>query len=271
MIRQRLTRRNQPVPWFYLFGVLLWTWTLLGVVALTNQQLFEFPGLLLSLAGLLGPSIIAAFLITIGYWDRALDPTVLDFFRRAFNPCRLPWYWVLRIVAIALVIAILPVLLDPSTRQAQGLIDIGPRFFLLIGFLAGVVEEPGWRGYAQESLQRRLPILLAGLTIGIFWAAWHLPLFFIAGTYQASLGVGTSAFWTSNLAIVIGSPVYAWLYNATGRVTFAPVLYHGLGNVMREMVPDAANVAEVGVETTLALMLVLVSWRWMFRCCVPRQ
>lgn len=266
---QPMTGRNQPAPWLYLFAVIAWTWTFLGIVAITGQGLLGFPTVILSFLGLFGPSIIAALLIAAGLWDRNLDHTVLDFFRRALNPWLLPWRWYLCIVGLVFVLAVFPVLLDTSTLQAQGLIDVGSGFFLLIGFLAGPVEEPGWRGYAQESLQRQMPVVFASLVVGIFWAAWHLPLFFIADTYQAGLGVGTSAFWGFNLAIIIGSPIYGWLYNATGRVTFAAVFYHGLGNVMREIVPDASNRVEVGVEAVLALLLTLVAWRWMFRPRLP--
>jgi membrane protease YdiL (CAAX protease family) len=110
-----------------------------------------------------------------------------------------------------------------------------------------------------------MPVVVASLVIGGFWAAWHLPLFIIAGTYQASLGVGTPAFWAFHLAIVVGSPVYAWLYNAAGRITLAPVLYHALSNVVRELVSDPSDVAEVGVEAALALVVTLAAWRWMRR------
>jgi hypothetical protein len=67
-----------------------------------------------------------------------------------------------------------------------------------------------------------------------------------------------------NQALILGSPVYAWLYNAPGRVIFAPVLYHGLSNLFRELVPDVSNAAEVGVEAALSLVVILIAWRWFF-------
>lgn len=261
-------RRGQPAPWLYLFGVIAWTWSLHGVVAVTGQGLLEFPAVILAVLGALGPSVVAGFLVAIGRWDRSLDQTVLDFFRRAFDPFVLSWRWYVWIVGLVLVLAVTPVLLDPAALREQGLIERGPGLFLLVGFVFGALEEPGWRGYAQEGLQRRLPVVVASLVIGVFWAAWHLPLFFITGTYQAGLGVGTTAFWTFNLGAIVGCPVYAWLYNAAGRVTLAAVLYHALGNVVREFVPDVSNTAEVGVEAGLALVVTLTAWGWMRR---PRQ
>lgn len=254
--------RNQPAPWLYLWGVLAWTWCFWGAAALTRQFWLEFPTLLLAIAGGLGPIVVPALLIHLGYWDKQLDPTAGHFLRRVFDPRTLAargYFWVLGLV---LVLAFGPVLLDPAMLRAQGVLELGPGMFLLVGLL-GALEEPGWRGYAQEGLQRRMSILAASLVIGVFWAAWHLPLFFIPGTYQAGLGIGTSPFWGFHLALVVGSPVYAWLYNATGRVPFSAVFYHGLSNIAREIAPDTSTASALAVEAGLAILLVLLAWRWM--------
>jgi uncharacterized protein len=257
--------KYRPAPWLFLFGVLAWTWSLLGIAALIRGDLFAFPNVILYALGGLGPVIVPGMLIWLGYWDKSLDRNGWAFYRRAFNPRTLTWYWALIILGMALVLAIGPVLLDWSVLHEQGLFDTGPEIFLLIGFIFGALEEPGWRGYAQEALQRRMPIFWASLVVGIFWALWHLPLFFIGGTYQAGLGIGSPAFWSFILAVIVGNPVYAWVYNAFGRVIFAPLLYHGLGNLFRELVPDVANIAEVGVEAALSLIVILIAWRWFFK------
>ncbi|MCC6587558.1 MAG: CPBP family intramembrane metalloprotease [Bryobacterales bacterium] len=41
-------------------------------------------------------------------------------------------------------------------------------------------EEPGWRGYALPRLQQWLGPTRAALVLGLFWAFWHLPLWFAA-------------------------------------------------------------------------------------------
>jgi membrane protease YdiL (CAAX protease family) len=208
---------------------------------------------------------VAGILVATGRWDSAIDESAVAFFRRAFDPRALSWRWYVVIISLILILAFTPVLLDRSAVQEKGLFDHGPSLFLLIGFVFGALEEPGWRGYAQEALQRRMSVLAASLVVGVFWAAWHLPLFFITGTYQAGLGVGTGAFWSFHLAILVACPTFAWLYNAVDRVTLAPVLYHGVGNVVRELVPDVSNVAEVGVEAGLAAAIMLLSWELMRR------
>ena len=57
-------------------------------------------------------------------------------------------------------------------------------------FLAGTVEELGWRGVALPLLQRRFTPLVAGLVVGLVWALWHLPAFALSGTVQSGWALG---------------------------------------------------------------------------------
>ena len=138
--------------------------------------------------------------------------------------------------------------------------------FLLVGALAGMVEEPAWRGYAQLALQRRISVLFAALVVGLFWAAWHLPLFLIEGTYQASLGIGSEGFWTFVLALLAGSVVYAWLLGQAGGAAVIAVVYHGAGNVLRELWAVAGmERVELLLEVAIAVALVAIGWHWLRR------
>ena len=255
---------NGPAAWLFLVATLGWTWSFLLPAGLTEQGLFDFPVAIFSAIGLLGPMIVAGVLIASGRWDPSLDPTVGHFFRRCFDPRTLPTGWILAVMGLVVLLAVGPVFLDLPVLREKGVWEPGPLAFVLLGFL-GALEEPGWRGYAQEGLQRQMPVVLAGLVIGVFWALWHLPLFFIEGTYQAGLQPGSVAFWAFMVALLVGAPFYAWLYNAAGKVVFAALLYHGLGNVARELVPDVSVLAEVAVEAAMMLAVVILGWPWMKR------
>lgn len=59
--------------------------------------------------------------------------------------------------------------------------------FILFTIAAGIVEEFGWRGFLLPRLQTRHNALVSSLIIGGMWAIWHIPQFFIKGTFQHDL------------------------------------------------------------------------------------
>ena len=55
-----------------------------------------------------------------------------------------------------------------------------PVHFVYTLLLCGPLgEEPGWRGFALPRLQARHGPLAASFWLGLLWAGWHLPLWFI--------------------------------------------------------------------------------------------
>jgi hypothetical protein len=97
-------------------------------------------------------------------------------------------------------------------------------------FITVLGEEIGWRGYAQRFMAV-MPVPISGLIIGVIWAIWHLPLFFIPGLYQHRLGLLTTDFFifmgdTAMLAIV-----FAAIFVKTGNSTLSAVLLHFMVNM----------------------------------------
>lgn len=250
-----------PAPWLFLLGALGWTWMLIGGAAFGGLTAADPLGIVLLILGGLGPVLSAAALVGLGFWDASLDRSWARFLLRCLDPRTLSLRGYLIVCGLIGVIALGPVALDPDT-DLTSTYDASATF-LLIGAVFGALEEPGWRGYAQEGLQRRYSVAATSLLIGLFWAVWHLPLFLVAGTYQAELGVATPAFWSFMLALVAGSVVYGWLYNRLSGVVFAAVLYHAGGNVVRELSPDADAIIALGVEVALAAVLLAAAWSWM--------
>src|SRR6185369_5199491 len=68
-------------------------------------------------------------------------------------------------------------------------------------------EEVGWRGYALPRLGAGIGFGPAALVLGIVWACWHLPLFFVVAgdKYGQSFPI-----WS--LQVIALSVAMAWLY-----------------------------------------------------------
>ncbi len=107
----------------------------------------------------------------------------------------------------------------------KGLVAVAlyPVFFLINTLIGGpIAEELGWRGFAQEHLQQRIPPWMAGLVIGFFWAVWHLPLFLALP--QATGHMPFVAYLPVMMAMGV---VFAWLYVRTGGSVLLAMLLHG--------------------------------------------
>ena len=247
-------------PWIYLFGAILWTWGFYGLAFLFGEALFSFPSVLFYAAGGLGPLAVSTILIGSGYWGS--DSSLSEFLKRCLNPWSLSVRWYLIIIGLVTILTLIPWSFSSPQVLGRGPLDVGPPLFLLIGIIFGGLEEIGWRGYAQESLQSRLSVLNSSLVIGLFWAVWHLPLFFMEGTYQATLGAGSPAFWSFNFSIIIISPIYAWIFNSAGKAPFAAVIFHALSNVAGELTVDAPMIPDLVVPLVVSAFLIAVSWKW---------
>ncbi|WP_254522279.1 CPBP family intramembrane glutamic endopeptidase [Natrinema caseinilyticum] len=127
--------------------------------------------------------------------------------------------------------------------------------FLLVMFLLGGLEEFGWRGFAQSRLQERYTAFTAAVGIGIAWALWHLPMFYL---YDVP-AYDVSGFWTTYLfTLIVQSITLAWLYNSTRGAVLLPMLYHSLGNLpaLVEPVGDVGIIAE-RIPEVLSILLVV--------------
>jgi membrane protease YdiL (CAAX protease family) len=112
-------------------------------------------------------------------------------------------------------------------------------------------EEIGWRGYALGRLAARFGFARASILLGVIWAIWHLPLFFIPGIdkYGQSFPV-----WA--LAVTALSVGLTWLYSHTNGSLLLVMLMHSAVNQTLGIVPSAV----VNAANPFALSTSLVAW-----------
>ena len=99
-------------------------------------------------------------------------------------------------------------------------------------------EEIGWRGFALPRLATHLGLARASLLLGVVWAMWHLPLFFIPGAQDYG-----QSFVIFALQVTAISVPMAWLYARTGGSLLLVMLMHGASNQTRNIVPSAVPAA----------------------------
>lgn len=111
-------------------------------------------------------------------------------------------------------------------------------------------EEVGWRGYLLPGLTPRLGLPGASLAVGVIWACWHLPFFFIAGADKSG-----QPFLPYLLSVTALSVAMAWLYWRTTGSLLLTMLMHSAVNNMNLLATSTS--ASGGV---LALNAPFVSW-----------
>jgi membrane protease YdiL (CAAX protease family) len=112
-------------------------------------------------------------------------------------------------------------------------------------------EELGWRGYALPRLAARFGLGWASLGLGVIWALWHLPFFFIAGVDKT--GQSFPLYMLGTMAI---SVAMAWLYWRTGGSLLMTMLMHAAVNDTSEIVPTRTD----GAAHPFSLNASLVAW-----------
>ena len=99
-------------------------------------------------------------------------------------------------------------------------------------------EEIGWRAYALPRLAARFGLPCASVVLGVTWAAWHLPFFFIAGSDNAG-----QSFPVYLLAVTALSVAMAWLYWRTNGSLLLTMLMHAAVNNTAGIVQSPVSAA----------------------------
>lgn len=147
-----------------------------------------------------------------------------------YLPWRARWsdYFIAVLLPVSLMVvaAMINLLLGAHPSAAtrlQSWADLVPRFVFIFLFI-GLGEETGWRGFALPELQKCFSPFVASLVVGVFWAAWHIPLMgveFKADVVPAFL-----------LSVMAGSVVMAWLFNrGNGGLLPLPLMHATVNTV----------------------------------------
>jgi membrane protease YdiL (CAAX protease family) len=105
---------------------------------------------------------------------------------------------------------------------------------ILISTWVQAGEEVGWRGYALPRLATHLGLGSASVLLGVIWALWHLPLFFLQGS-----GSEGQSFPIYLLHVTALSVAMSWLYWKTEGSLLLVMLMHASVNNTTGIVPAA--------------------------------
>lgn len=105
-------------------------------------------------------------------------------------------------------------------------------FFLALpgGIIIGGLEEAGWMYVLQPEFDKKYGFVLASIFVGVIWAFWHIPLFFISGTNHSA---GLINFWMFNVQVMSFSFFRGAIYKISGKGhVFMCLLFHTMFNAV---------------------------------------
>ena len=268
--------RVAPVnPWRFLLLVVSMTWVFwVPATQLTADFQPWISRVLLVLGGVMP---LAVTLLVVGRTMARSNRE--DFWARVVDGRRIsPAWWAVLLLMVPVVTAlaaILDVLTgstgsglgEPAIRAATQPLTLVP-FFLVTLLFGPLPEEIAWRGYALDRMLNMQSALAASIWIGVVWAVWHLPLFWIADTYQHQLGPGSVAFWLYLAEMLPRSIIMTWIFVNTSRSTLAMILFHFLVNAVGELFELSMQVEVFRAALWLAAAVVVL-WIWGHRTLAP--
>lgn len=168
-----------------------------------------------------GPALAALILIALTEGRAGLSV----WWRRVTN-WRVNWVWYLAAPAIMIAFQLGGGVINLIMGAALHPIEwskLWPSVIMLL-FLGGQWEEPGWTAYALPELQERFAgrPLLASAILGALRAIWHLPL-----VVSGAIPWYDVVFLSFAFQFMI-----SWLYNRTNGSALIAVLFHFTSNIL---------------------------------------
>lgn len=252
----------RPVRFYVTCFAATWTfWIAAAFISRTEND--NGISVLLMLLGLMAPAVTAVITV-LASGSRALKA---DLKRKLVGFYRIKPRSILAAVIGFVAIVAVSILLSLLFGQSLGQFAFTEGFSFADGgvsalmtiLLAAVIEEVGWRGYGEDSVAFNFSWFTESIIFGFVWALWHLPLFWIQGTYHYELRE-LGIFYVLNFLISVNPMGFltTWVYVKNNRSMLACIIFHLFVNTMQEkiaMTPQTKCVETVVVFFAAALIV----------------
>ncbi|MCR5410132.1 MAG: CPBP family intramembrane metalloprotease [Lachnospiraceae bacterium] len=249
----------KPVRFYVTVFALTWGFWILAILFRNTPLLFLF-----MLLGVIMPAATAVVTVL----RSGNDMLISDLKRKLAGFYRIDPVFiiipVLTFIAVVICSIATSVLFGGSMEQfsfTDGFsFSIGGTSALFTILIASVIEELGWRGYGEDAVGYYHTWFRESLIFGCVWACWHIPLFWVPGTYHYGLREMGALYMINFLVSAI--PVdflQTWVYVKNKRSMLATIIFHLFLNVMQEkiaMTPETKCIETVFVFVAAAIVVV---------------
>jgi len=228
------------ISWFFWIGIII------------LEPSFLILNLLFILGGF-GPFFSAVIMIRITKGKSEVIPWLKKIFKVRIG---IRWYILsfLLPIIVALLSFVFMIYIGGYSLDFTVIAPLGayPVLLIYIFFLGGGQEEPGWRGFALPKLLKKYSPFLASLIIGLIWAFWHTPLFFLEGAGQMDIPFFWYIINTFGLTLI-----FTVLYLNSWSVLPAMILHAGV-NAVSVYIPFEEGISAVFPYLTISTWIIAV-------------
>ena len=125
----------------------------------------------------------------------------------------------------------------------------------------GINKSLGWRGYGEDAVGAYNSWFKESIIFGCIWSLWHLPLFWIPGTYQYGLKeMGIMYVINFLLSVIPLDFLQTWVYVKNNRSMLATIIFHLFINIMQEkinMTPETKCIQTIFVVIAAIIIVVI--------------
>jgi membrane protease YdiL (CAAX protease family) len=233
------------------YGVTWMSWAAAWALSRGGKLGFPPPGLgvVLFYLGVFAPSLVALWLTRRREGSAGVRALLVRLVK-----VNVPVKWYVFAISYTVVIKLTAALIHRITTGSWPAFATESIILMLAAILWSMLifgqagEEVGWRGFALPRLRKRFGLGAASVLLGVIWATWHLPLFFIPGIETTG-----QSFPTYLLAVTAFSVAIAWLYANTNGSLFLTMLMHAAYNNTKDIVPGVRRVPTNPFTTSSSL------------------
>ncbi|MBN1235175.1 MAG: CPBP family intramembrane metalloprotease [Methanotrichaceae archaeon] len=254
------THQYRPAIFFALAFIITW---INGFILAVQSHQGSDKNIINLLLAYMGP-FIAALIMMYVFADKTFRA---DFRKRIYdlrliNKNYLPF--VLFFLPLAMVISILiSIALGQPVEQLRfaeefKIFEGEVILSMIILVLVPVLEELGWRGYGVDSIASKFNLFKTSIIFAALWGIWHLPVFFIDGSYQSSLWMQHPLFainfFVGFFPLVI---IMNYLFYKNLRSISLIALFHVLANYSSELF-EANQISKCIFTLVLTIVAVVI-------------
>lgn len=256
--------KYKPVRFYSICFATSWLFWIIAAIISKNAN--DNLSNVFMLLGLIAPAItaiITVFTSNCKALKQDLKRKIIGFYRiKPFN--------IFLAVLVFVVIIVLSIFISTffggSWKQFSFTEDfsfsVGGTSALLTILLAAIIEEVGWRGYGEDAIASYFSWFTESIVFGFVWALWHLPLFWIEGTYHYGLKeLGIGYMLNFLISVVPLGFLTTWVYVKNNRSMLACIIFHLFVNIMQEKmaITPQTKCLETIVVTGVAMIIVFTN------------